>query len=102
MAYAALSSLMYTLEQLFKPNQSFVCQSCTQQHVESLHQNLSALQDFLDDTTKDIETLKNASLNYYVSSPNPTIIHEASIRVTMTSTVRHANPKKKKIKAINK
>ncbi|KAH0777696.1 hypothetical protein KY290_009107 [Solanum tuberosum] len=58
MAYAALSSLMYILEQLFKPNQSFVCQSCTQQHVESLHQNLSALQDFLDDTTKDIETLK--------------------------------------------
>nr|XP_004250409.1 putative late blight resistance protein homolog R1B-16 [Solanum lycopersicum] len=58
MAYAALSSLMYTLEQLFKPNQSFVCRSCTQQHVESLQKNLSALQDFLDDTTKDIETLK--------------------------------------------
>nr|QRG33153.1 Rpi-amr1i [Solanum americanum] len=62
MAYAALSSLMYTLEQLLKPNQSFVCRSCTQQHVESLHQNLSALQLFLDDTTKeeakDIETLK--------------------------------------------
>ncbi|TMW81043.1 hypothetical protein EJD97_012531, partial [Solanum chilense] len=57
MAYAALSSLMYTLEQLFKPNQSFVCRSCTQ-HVESLQQNLPALQDFLDDTTKDIETLK--------------------------------------------
>ena len=58
MAYAALSSLMYTLEQLFKPNQSFVRRSCTQQHVESLQKNLSALQDFLDDTTKDIETLK--------------------------------------------
>ncbi|KAH0714429.1 hypothetical protein KY284_007334 [Solanum tuberosum] len=58
MAYAALSSLMYTLEQLFKPNQSFLCPCCTQQHLESLNQNLSALQDFLDDTTKDIETLK--------------------------------------------
>ncbi|KAK4727192.1 hypothetical protein R3W88_032109 [Solanum pinnatisectum] len=58
MAYAALSSLMYTLKQFFKPNQSLVCQCCTQQHVESLYQNLSALQDFLDYTTKDIETLK--------------------------------------------
>ncbi|KAH0715997.1 hypothetical protein KY284_008902 [Solanum tuberosum] len=59
MAYAALSSLMYTLEQLLKPNHSLVCRSCTQQHLESLYQNLSALQVFLDDTTtKDIETLK--------------------------------------------
>ncbi|XP_015160812.1 putative late blight resistance protein homolog R1B-16 isoform X2 [Solanum tuberosum] len=59
MAYAAISSLMYTLEQLLKPNHSLVCPSSTQQHVESLYQNLSALQDFLDDTTtKDIETLK--------------------------------------------
>ncbi|KAL3353395.1 hypothetical protein AABB24_018231, partial [Solanum stoloniferum] len=59
MAYAALSSLMYTLEQLFEPNQYFVCPSYTQQHVQSLYQNLSALQLFLDNTTtKDIETLK--------------------------------------------
>ncbi|KAH0716152.1 hypothetical protein KY284_009057 [Solanum tuberosum] len=59
MAYAAISSLMYTLNQLLKPNQSFVCPCCTQQHLESLCQNLSALQDFLDETTtKDIETLK--------------------------------------------
>ncbi|KAH0714404.1 hypothetical protein KY284_007309 [Solanum tuberosum] len=59
MAYAAISSLIYTLNQLLKPNQSFVCPCCTQQHLESLCQNLSALQDFLDDTTtKDIETLK--------------------------------------------
>ncbi|KAH0713517.1 hypothetical protein KY289_009476 [Solanum tuberosum] len=59
MAYAALSSLMYTLEQLFKPNQYFVCPSYTQQHVQSLYQNLSALQLFLDNTTtNDIETLK--------------------------------------------
>ncbi|WMV53708.1 hypothetical protein MTR67_047093 [Solanum verrucosum] len=58
MAYAALSSLMYTLEQLLKPNQSLVCRCCTQQHLESLNQNLSTLQDFLEDTTKDIETLK--------------------------------------------
>ncbi|WMV40882.1 hypothetical protein MTR67_034267 [Solanum verrucosum] len=62
MAYAAaLSSLMYTLNQFLKPNQSLVYQSCTQQLVESLYQNLSAMQDFLEDTTKetkDIETLK--------------------------------------------
>ncbi|KAL3339469.1 hypothetical protein AABB24_028199 [Solanum stoloniferum] len=58
MAYAALSSFMYTLNQLLKPNQSFVYRSCTQQHLQSLYQNLSALQDFLDDTTKDIETIK--------------------------------------------
>ncbi|KAH0775855.1 hypothetical protein KY290_007266 [Solanum tuberosum] len=48
MAYAALSSL----------NQSFICQSCTQ-HVQSIYQNLSGLQVFLDDITKDIETLKS-------------------------------------------
>ncbi|KAH0778058.1 hypothetical protein KY290_009469 [Solanum tuberosum] len=59
MAYAAISSLIYTLNQLLKPNQSFVCRCCIQQHLESLCQNLSALQDFLDNTTtKDIETLK--------------------------------------------
>ncbi|WMV53803.1 hypothetical protein MTR67_047188 [Solanum verrucosum] len=59
MAYAALSSLMYTLEQLFKPNQSFFCRCSTQQHLQSLYQNLSALQLFLDNTTtNDIETLK--------------------------------------------
>ncbi|XP_015160027.1 disease resistance protein RPP13-like [Solanum tuberosum] len=75
MAYAALSSLMYTLEQLFKPNQSFVCRSSTQQHVESLHQNLSALQDFLDDTTKDIETLK------VVEKRIRNVVHKAEDRV---------------------
>ncbi|KAH0775859.1 hypothetical protein KY290_007270 [Solanum tuberosum] len=59
MAYDAISSLIYTLNQLLKPNHSLVCPSSTQQHVESLYQNLSALQDFLDDTTtKDIGTLK--------------------------------------------
>ncbi|KAK4708053.1 hypothetical protein R3W88_028978 [Solanum pinnatisectum] len=59
MAYAAISSLIYTLNQLLKPNQSLVCRCCTQQHLQSLCQNLSALQDFLDDTTtNDIETLK--------------------------------------------
>ncbi|KAG5575033.1 hypothetical protein H5410_055167 [Solanum commersonii] len=61
MAYAALSSLMYTLEQLSKPNEYLVCRCCTQQHVQSLYQNLYVLQVFLDDTTKeakDIETLK--------------------------------------------
>ncbi|TMW88198.1 hypothetical protein EJD97_018924 [Solanum chilense] len=59
MAYAAISSLMHTLNQLLKPDQSLVCRSCIQQHLESLCQNLSALQDFLDDTTtRDIQTLK--------------------------------------------
>ncbi|KAH0775851.1 hypothetical protein KY290_007262 [Solanum tuberosum] len=59
MAYAAISSLIYTLNQLLKPNQSFICRCCIQQHLESLCQNLSALQHFLDNTTtKDIETLK--------------------------------------------
>ncbi|KAK4708063.1 hypothetical protein R3W88_028988 [Solanum pinnatisectum] len=59
MAYAALSSLIYTLEQLVKPNQSLVCPCSTQQHHQSLYQNLSALQLFLDNTlTKDIGTLK--------------------------------------------
>ncbi|KAL3353394.1 hypothetical protein AABB24_018230 [Solanum stoloniferum] len=59
MAYAALSSLMYILEgTIFKSNQSFVCQSCTQQHLQSIYQNLTALQVFLDDTTNDIEILK--------------------------------------------
>ncbi|KAH0745536.1 hypothetical protein KY285_007193 [Solanum tuberosum] len=58
MAFAALSSLMYTLEQLFKPNQSFVCQSSTQ-HLQSLYQTLSAIQVFLGNTTtKDTEILK--------------------------------------------
>uniref|UniRef100_K4D4S4 Uncharacterized protein n=1 Tax=Solanum lycopersicum TaxID=4081 RepID=K4D4S4_SOLLC len=59
MAYAAISSLMHTLNQLLKPDQSLVCRCCTQQHLESLCQNLSALQDFLDNNmTKDIGTLK--------------------------------------------
>ncbi|KAH0674584.1 hypothetical protein KY284_025671 [Solanum tuberosum] len=61
MAYAAISSLNYTLYQLLKPNQSFVCQCCTQQHIQSVYQTLSDLQDFLEDKTKeakDIVTLK--------------------------------------------
>ncbi|MCD7445841.1 hypothetical protein HAX54_000080 [Datura stramonium] len=61
MAYAALSSLMYTLEQLLKPNQCLVCRSCAQEHVESVYQSLCDLQVFLEDTTKeakDSETLK--------------------------------------------
>ncbi|XP_060215781.1 putative late blight resistance protein homolog R1B-16 [Lycium barbarum] len=62
MAYAALSSLMHTLQQLLQPNQQLVCGSCIQQqHVESAYQSLCALQVFLEDTSKeakDIETLK--------------------------------------------
>ncbi|XP_006345617.1 uncharacterized protein [Solanum tuberosum] len=61
MAYAAISSLNYTLNELLKPNQSLVCQCCTQQHIQSVYQTLSDLQDFLEDKTKeakDIVTLK--------------------------------------------
>ncbi|PHT83550.1 hypothetical protein T459_11993 [Capsicum annuum] len=61
MAYASLSSLMHTREQLLQPNQRLVCASCIQPHVESAHQSLCSLQFFLEDTTKEIkdtETLK--------------------------------------------
>ncbi|KAF3621616.1 putative late blight resistance protein -like protein R1B-16-like isoform X2 [Capsicum annuum] len=61
MAYAALSSLMHTLEQVLQPNQCLVCRNCTEQHATSSYQNLFALQVFLEDTikeTNDIETLK--------------------------------------------
>ncbi|XP_060169916.1 putative late blight resistance protein homolog R1B-16 [Lycium barbarum] len=67
MAYAALSSLMYTLQRLLQPNTCLVCESLRfiqqqqQQHVESAYQSLSALQVFLENTTKEIkdtETLK--------------------------------------------
>ncbi|XP_009608887.1 putative late blight resistance protein homolog R1A-3 isoform X1 [Nicotiana tomentosiformis] len=63
MAYAALSSLMHTLQQLLQPNQRLVCGSCIpQQHIESTYQSLSALQVFLEEATKeakDIETRKS-------------------------------------------
>ncbi|XP_059316791.1 putative late blight resistance protein homolog R1A-10 [Lycium ferocissimum] len=61
MAYAALSSLMHTLEQLLQPNQRLVCGSCIQQLAESAYQNLCALQVFLEKATKEtnnIEILK--------------------------------------------
>ncbi|KAM3271047.1 hypothetical protein P3S67_029250 [Capsicum chacoense] len=61
MAYAALSSLMHTLEQLLQPNQCLVCRNCTEQRVTSAYQSLLALQVFLEDTikeTNDVETLK--------------------------------------------
>ncbi|PHT98424.1 hypothetical protein BC332_32665 [Capsicum chinense] len=64
MAYASLSSLMHTLEQLLQPNQRLVCASCIQPHVESAHQSLCSVQFFLEDTTKEIkdtETLKPRS-----------------------------------------
>ncbi|KAG5575034.1 hypothetical protein H5410_055168 [Solanum commersonii] len=77
MAYAALSSLLYTLEQLFKPNQSFICPSYTQ-HVQSLYQNLSALQDLLDDTTKDIETLK------VIEKRIRNVVYQAEYRVDLS------------------
>ncbi|KAG5611049.1 hypothetical protein H5410_022330, partial [Solanum commersonii] len=59
--YVAISSLNYTLYQLLKPNQSLVCQCCTQQHIQYVYRTLSDLQDFLEDKTKeakDIVTLK--------------------------------------------
>ncbi|KAM3303192.1 hypothetical protein P3S67_014222 [Capsicum chacoense] len=61
MAYAALSSLMHTLQQILQPETCLVCVRFIQQHlVESVYQILSALQVFLDNATeeiKDTETL---------------------------------------------
>ncbi|KAK4358403.1 hypothetical protein RND71_024013 [Anisodus tanguticus] len=61
MAYAALSSLMHTLQQLLQSKSPLICGSSLQQHVESVYQSLCALQVFLEYTTKeakDIEILK--------------------------------------------
>ncbi|XP_070016766.1 putative disease resistance RPP13-like protein 2 isoform X3 [Nicotiana sylvestris] len=62
MSYAAMSSLMHTLERLLQSKSPLIYRSCIQQqHVESALQSLSALQVFLEDTSKeikDIETLK--------------------------------------------
>ncbi|KAG5604008.1 hypothetical protein H5410_025500 [Solanum commersonii] len=62
MAYACISSLMQTLQQLLQSKSSLICESPIQQkHVESSYQSLCALQDFLEDTTNeanDIENLK--------------------------------------------
>ncbi|PHU03591.1 hypothetical protein BC332_28842 [Capsicum chinense] len=60
MAYAALSSLMHTLQQLLQPETCLVCVRFIQHLVESVYQILSALQVFLDNATeeiKDTETL---------------------------------------------
>ncbi|XP_049405860.1 putative late blight resistance protein homolog R1A-10 [Solanum stenotomum] len=62
MAYACISSLMQTLQQLLQSESSLICESPIQQkHVESSYQSLCSLQDFLEDTTNeanDIENLK--------------------------------------------
>ncbi|XP_049414366.1 putative late blight resistance protein homolog R1B-16 [Solanum stenotomum] len=63
MAYAALSSLMHTLQQLLQSKSPLICTGNTsiQQHVESLYQDLCDLQVFLENTTmevKDIEDVK--------------------------------------------
>ncbi|KAH0671944.1 hypothetical protein KY284_023031 [Solanum tuberosum] len=62
MAYACISSLMQTLQQLLQSKSSLICESPIQQkHVESSYQSLCALQVFLEDTTNeanDIENLK--------------------------------------------
>ncbi|XP_060214620.1 disease resistance protein RPP13-like [Lycium barbarum] len=62
MAYAALSSLMHTLQQLLQSKSPLICgSSVQQQHVECAYQSLCALQVFLEDTTKEakgIETIK--------------------------------------------
>ncbi|MCD7451865.1 hypothetical protein HAX54_013578 [Datura stramonium] len=62
MAYAALSSLMHTLHQILHSKSPLICGSSTQQqqhHVESTYQSLCALQDFLEDTTKDAKDIEN-------------------------------------------
>ncbi|XP_055823296.1 putative late blight resistance protein homolog R1A-4 [Solanum dulcamara] len=64
MAYAALSSLIHTLQQLLQPKSPLICTENTsiqQQLVESLYQDLCDVQVFLENTTmevKDIEDVK--------------------------------------------
>ncbi|XP_060214630.1 putative late blight resistance protein homolog R1A-10 isoform X2 [Lycium barbarum] len=58
MAYAALSSLMHTLQQLLQPSQQLVCRSSIERHVESAYQSLCALQVFLQNTTKEAKNIK--------------------------------------------
>ncbi|CAN4124053.1 unnamed protein product [Withania somnifera] len=61
MAYAALSSLVHTLQKLLQSKSPLICGSSIQQHVESTYQSLCALQVFLEEATreaKDIENLK--------------------------------------------
>ncbi|KAM3271044.1 hypothetical protein P3S67_029247 [Capsicum chacoense] len=60
MAYAALSSLMHTLQKLLHSKSSLICgTSILQQHVESVHQSLCALQFFLVDTTNEVNDTEN-------------------------------------------
>ncbi|KAL3332777.1 hypothetical protein AABB24_033038 [Solanum stoloniferum] len=62
MAYAALSSLMHTLQQLLQSKSPLICTGNTSiQYVESLYQDLCDLQVFLENTTmevKDIDDVK--------------------------------------------
>ncbi|KAM3379819.1 hypothetical protein P3S68_012233 [Capsicum galapagoense] len=60
MAYAALSSLMHTLQKLLHSKSSLICgTSILQQHVESVYQSLCALQVFLEDTTNEVNDTEN-------------------------------------------
>ncbi|KAM3266952.1 hypothetical protein P3L10_003947 [Capsicum annuum] len=60
MAYAALSSLMHTLQKLLHSKSSLICgTSIPQQHVESVYQSLCALQVFLEDTTNEVNDTEN-------------------------------------------
>ncbi|KAM3269713.1 putative late blight resistance protein R1B-16 [Capsicum chacoense] len=64
MAYAALSSLMHTLQKLLQYSKSsLICgTSILQQHVESVYQSLCALQVFLEDTTNEVNDIENLKL----------------------------------------
>ncbi|PHU01846.1 hypothetical protein BC332_27097 [Capsicum chinense] len=64
MAYAALSSLMHTLQKLLQYSKSsLICgTSILQQHFESVYQSLCALQVFLEDTTNEVNDIENLKL----------------------------------------
>ncbi|XP_047255206.1 putative late blight resistance protein homolog R1A-3 [Capsicum annuum] len=60
MAYAALSSLMHTLQKLLQPKSPLICgTSMQQQHAESVHQSVCALQVFLEDATNEVSDIEN-------------------------------------------
>ncbi|XP_070016041.1 uncharacterized protein [Nicotiana sylvestris] len=78
MAYAALSSLMHTLQQLFLPNQRLVCGSSIQQHAEPAYQSLCAIQIFLENSTQEIQDIENLKV---LEKRITDVVHEAEDRV---------------------
>ncbi|OIS95622.1 PREDICTED: putative late blight resistance protein homolog R1B-14 isoform X2 [Nicotiana attenuata] len=97
MDYAAMSSLMHTLEQLLQSKSPLIYRSCIQQQlVESAFQSLSALQVFLEDTSKeikDIETLK------IIEKRIRDIVYKAEERVDSTLRIIILEDQKKREQA---